>query len=579
MLQLPSQYATAVRRYALVWGLLIALVGEYSCANRVPPTGGAPDKDAPKMLHSVPANGALNVPLDASVTLQFDEFTDIQNATTILISPLVGKQPDFKLRGKNVIIDFKEPLLPNTTYTVFFGENLKDVNEGNVLHGFEYTFSTGATRDTLFLKGKVLNAQTNQAANNTLVLLYPETSADTAFLTMQPRYLTRCNENGQFKLSNVAAGNYHIFALNDQNNNYYYDQPNEQIAFLDSLVRVAAPQAPLLPDTTHNDTLSNINTANWSSTPPILMRLFGEGKEKSQIAEKQVREYGRSVILFTKGIDSLHLVAADSLLQDPDYRIELTPDNDTATVWYRNVPEATVLSFALTGAEGFSDTVRFKPSPATKTMQPIKYTSNIRSGRGNASFDLNKPIWFEFSAPLLRFDTARLELTADTLPIQGVRYSFDPQYPRRLHLNYAWRGEVQYELTIPDSTMSDFWGQSNDEIVLKFKAQAQNRYGTLQLRCTDFDPQKSYIFQLRNPKGDKILLQSPLDKAQMQWEQINAGTYSVFVIDDANRNGKWDTGDYAQKRQPETLFSVGNNNDAIEVKSNWDTEVQISLRP
>jgi hypothetical protein len=46
--------------------------------------------------------------------------------------------------------------------------------------------------------------------------------------------------------------------------------------------------------------------------------------------------------------------------------------------------------------------------------------------------------------------------------------------------------------------------------------------------------------------------------------------YTLKAIFDSNHNGRWDTGDYLKKRQPEQVFFY---NLPIQLRSNWDFEV------
>ena len=564
--------------------IIITLIIDFSCANRVPPTGGIKDINPPRLLLATPPNGAVNVPLDGIITLRFDEFAVIQNANEILISPLLAKQPEFKLRGKNILIDFQDDLRPNTTYTIFFGENLKDLNEGNIAHNFEYSFSTGSTRDSLSIRGKVLAAQSKQAAKGIYIALYDGNSADTAFLTTPPLYITRTDEAGQYKLSNIAANTYRIFALEDKNNNYYYDQPNEQIAFSDSLIKVVPITVAMPRDSTNKanstDSLAMAaqiaaqNLANSQAVP--VLYLFNEGKEAPQVAEKKNREYGYALLLMTKPIDSLAISAIDTLPKTNDWQHEITPKGDTVFIWYKNVPSDAEIAFALRGAANYADTVYFKSMPEAKTLPILKFTSSIRMGRSSTTFDPNQKMWIEFNAPLLAFDKDSVTLSADgiNIPISS-QLNFDAQYPRRLYIDYAWKSQVKYELNMPDSAAVDFWGQANERINIKFASQTQSQLGAIQLKCSGFDPNKSYILQVKDgTTGKKMLIQQNLKTAQTLLDQIVAGTYQIAIIEDRNKNGKWDTGNYSEHLQPEKIY---NTTEAITVKGNWDTEVEISL--
>jgi uncharacterized protein (DUF2141 family) len=51
--------------------------------------------------------------------------------------------------------------------------------------------------------------------------------------------------------------------------------------------------------------------------------------------------------------------------------------------------------------------------------------------------------------------------------------------------------------------------------------------------------------------------------------------FLLKVIEDLNGNGKWDTGNYLEHRQPEEVFYY---KEPIKVRSNWDIEVSMPLK-
>ena len=109
--------------------LMLSLV---RCANVVSPTGGPKDTVPPIVLHSTPQNQATNFS-DKEIHITFDEYVTLNNPNNnILISPPLDKNPEYKLSAKSLIIKFKEPLKPETTYSMNFGEAIKDLHEGNV---------------------------------------------------------------------------------------------------------------------------------------------------------------------------------------------------------------------------------------------------------------------------------------------------------------------------------------------------------------------------------------------------------------------------------------------------------------
>ncbi|HYM92676.1 MAG TPA: Ig-like domain-containing protein, partial [Chitinophagaceae bacterium] len=90
----------------------------------------------------------------------FNEFIDIQNVQeNLIVSPLSKSIPDVTSKLNTMTVKLKDTLEPNTTYSLNFGNAVRDYNEGNVLKNFTYVFSTGNSIDSLQLRGKVILAE------------------------------------------------------------------------------------------------------------------------------------------------------------------------------------------------------------------------------------------------------------------------------------------------------------------------------------------------------------------------------------------------------------------------------------
>ena len=206
-----------------------------SCANIVSPTGGPKDITPPVILKSNPANFSYSVN-PKLIKIDFDEFIVLKDiASQVIISPFVKNSPEIKTKGKSIIIDIKDTLKPDFTYSITFGNSITDNNEGNILKNYRYVFSTGNAIDTLVVKGIIKNALSLKAEKNIYCFLY-NNIYDSVPYKETPTYITQTNETGEFLFTNIKSGSYKIFALNDLNTNFLFDQPNEQIGFIDSLI-------------------------------------------------------------------------------------------------------------------------------------------------------------------------------------------------------------------------------------------------------------------------------------------------------------------------------------------------------
>lgn len=224
--------------YCLAAVLITAsVVFETGCANIVPPGGGPRDSLPPVPVSALPKDSALNV-TSQKITINFNEFIELKNANEkILISPYPVKQPVTEGKLRTVTIRLKDSLLPNTTYTIDFGDAITDLNEGNPLKNFRYTFSTGSVIDTNELSGRIIHAEDGSTDSTFFALLYKK-QEDSTVAKEKPLYVARVDSKGAFQFTNLPAGTFYVYALKDADGDKKYSQPSEAFGFLDSAVVV-----------------------------------------------------------------------------------------------------------------------------------------------------------------------------------------------------------------------------------------------------------------------------------------------------------------------------------------------------
>jgi len=218
-----------IMNHRIPWFVLIISFFFTSCANIIPPSGGDRDSLPPVLVTALPKDSALNVS-PKLITLTFDEFVSLQDVNSnLIVSPTLKENPIVDNKLKNVTIKFKDSLEANTTYSLNFGNAIKDVNEGNILKNFRFVFSTGSTIDNFSYRGKVLLAEKGSIDSTLIVILHNNTS-DTAIYKNRPRYFTRINGKGVFEFNNLSGGYYTAYVLpNDFSKKY--DDSTKLFAF------------------------------------------------------------------------------------------------------------------------------------------------------------------------------------------------------------------------------------------------------------------------------------------------------------------------------------------------------------
>ena len=391
-------------------------------------------------------------------------------------------------------------------------------------------------------------AETAESVNNVLIGLY-STDSDTAFNTLAPDYITRTDNRGHFKLNHLKAGDYQIVALEDKNGNYYYDLPEESIAF-------------------ENESISLTD----STSLHIDLRLFKEETAADQkIIHKESDDVGYAELIFAQAQDSLAWAILDSGVVAGDYLIQPTEKKDTVFIWYKDSSRVK-MSLLVKGSNDFEDTISIRLSNDFEALQP---PSN-RKGNQVLFLHPHKPARLSFRYPIMAFDPAALSLMEDSIELEDLglveKSTVDP---RILLVHYDWKAGATYQLSIGDSSLLDFFGQTNDTTIsIPMIAYEESYYGNLSVKIENRDTTKQYIFQLWSKASKKMIREVFVTQAKLSFPKLSPGKYDLKIIEDTNGDGKWTTGKYAQRRQAEPVFS---SQSAAEVKGNWDTEISISV--
>ncbi len=206
------------------------------CANIIPPQGGPRDTIPPVLLKATPADRSTEVGTNRLV-FSFDEFVELQNAQQeLIVSPLPVVPPTIESKLREVTVRLRDSLQSNTTYTIHFGNSIKDYNEGNVLKNFQYSFSTGKQLDSGQIKGKLILAETGKP-DTTLIAILHRSGDDSAILNLRPAYITRLNGKGEFVFEQLPNRDFYLYALKDDGGMRRIMGSDARVAFADAPIR------------------------------------------------------------------------------------------------------------------------------------------------------------------------------------------------------------------------------------------------------------------------------------------------------------------------------------------------------
>lgn len=514
-----------------------------SCASIANLEGGAKDTTPPKPDSTRSSKNFQTRFQKQEIVLSFDEWIKLEDPSQVVISPPTEKKPTIQLKGKTVRFKFDdaEILRPNTTYTLNFGESIKDVTEGNKSN-FRFVFSTGDRIDSNKVRVTVLDAKKNEPLENVLVMMYDQLN-DSVVKKERPLYFAKTGKNGSCTIENVRNGNFKIFALQDGNQNFKYDLPTEKIGFSDKPLGVQ-PDTPAI-----------VSITLFDSDLPI------------SVKEVRQKSYGQVKVVFSKN-------ASPVIPQmDSGRRLSILEyQQDTLTIWYHQSADNPWKCKVL------KDTINVKTEGRTVFLNKAKLqliqTRKV-AGNGKESIHPALPVNWTFNHPIVRLDSSKIQILDDSSGsfLKGIRCQTDNSSPRTVKIKGDWLENHLYTIKTFPGAFSDLFNLTNDTIVQHIQIAQRKKFGEISLKISGLKKNISYLVQLFNPNGapEGEMTISGLEEQTIAFINLNPSIYEVQITEDLNQNGRWDSGNYYEHRQPERLI----RKKLEDLKPNWTLESEI----
>ena len=601
----------AIRRFGLPVGLLLAVAG---CASIGTLQGGPYDEDPPVFLGAVPAMGELNN-TRTKLTIEFDEYIVLSNASEKLVfSPPQQQQPEVKASNKKVIIKLADSLKANTTYTIDFGDAIQDNNENNPLEGFVYTFSTGDKLDTMSVSGLLLNAADLEPVKGMMVGLQSNLN-DTAFTSLPFERVGTTDSRGRFSIKGIAPGEYRMYALKDMDQNFYFSQPGEAIAFLDSLV-VPSMERRTRQDTSWIDslTIDTIIPREYTHFLPddILLRCFTELNFNQRLARSERLTPKKFSLYFTAPADSLPSLQGLNFDATDAFVVEQTTGrNDTLHYWIRDslIYQLDTLKMSISYLYTDStnqlvprtDTLRLVSKERPKTEKQLEEERKAKEKdlerkrkEGNpdtldikylsmsiyapSSMDVYDYISLTFEEPVQQLPASAIHLQhkVDSL-YEDVAFDLEADTLDRKVYNVIprddWEFGGSYTVEVDSGMVVGLYGLSNKKASSNFTVKKPEDYGAIFFDVTGLPNTAVPAFVQLLSEKDVPLRTVDVVKGKADFYFLPPAKYCARLIVDENGNRQWDTGLYAEKRQPEQVYYYWQILDLkanFELNQTWD---------
>ena len=588
--------------------LAVSLLVFVACASMGTPDGGPYDEEPPVLMEAKPAIGATNVKT-GKITLDFDENIKLVNAfENVVVSPPQMQMPEIKSSGKRVTVELMDTLIPNTTYSIDFGNAIVDNNEGNPYENFAYYFSTGDVVDTLAVSGTVLNAADLEPIKGIQVGLHKNLN-DSAFTKLPFDRVSRTDSRGHFSIRGVAPGKYRIYALMDGNQNYLFDSKTEAIAFSDSII-IPSMMPATRQDTIWKDTLTidTIKTIGYTRFMPddIILRVFKEENTRQYFSRGQRDKENHFILKFSAKADTLPTLTGLNFDATDAFIVEPNAGNDSICYWIKDslvyqmdtlqlkmdylytdslnqlVPKTDTIYLANKLTRAQKEKLAKKEAEEKEKERKKKERKGEKVGPeptpflnmkvdAPSTFDINKNIVLSFEEPVVRMDTSAIHVNVkvDTL---WVKTPFllvaDSVVPRQYEILASWEPEKEYQLQIDSAAITGLYGLQTNKVEQTLKVKKLDEYGTLLLNLPGVE--QTCIVELLDNSGKVLRQQAVTPEGTADFYYLAPNTkYYIRMFNDRNGNKVWDTGVFEKGVQPEEVYYFPK---VWEMKANFEFE-------
>lgn len=514
------------------------------CAKKGSPTGGPRDTIPPVIVRSIPENYTTNF-TGNEIEIRFDEYIKLKEiAKELIISPPMKFAPVITplSTSKSLKIKILDTLKPNTTYSFNFGNSIVDNNEENKFDYFKYVFSTGSYIDSLKVFGNVKDAQLVSPEIPTTVMLYEanETFTDSIVYFEKPTYITVTTDStGTFELSNLKEGKYLLMALKEKNNDYTFQPKNDKIGFVKELITLPT-------DTTYSLTMFK-ETPDYKFARP------------SQVGKNHI------VFGYEGRVDSLNIEMLSEVPEGYASTVFRDEKKDTLHYWFKPALQVDSLVFKIAN-KNIIDT-------ATVRMRELFKDSLNISALKSGAVKLKDTFKLRANTPLVSFDASKFEVMAKDSTLVDATVKLNKEY-NWAEVFFPKNEDQSYAVKLLPGALTDFFEKTNDTILFNVNTRLTSDYGTLSLTLVNV-AQWPIIVQMLDSKYNAVAEEYLVENKTVFYDELSPDKYFLRIIYDENQNGRWDTGSFLNRMEPEKIIYYPKQ---IEVRANWSLNETFILK-
>ena len=131
-----------------------------------------------------------------------------------------------------------------------------------------------------------------------------------------------------------------------------------------------------------------------------------------------------------------------------------------------------------------------------------------------------------------------------------------------------------WKLSLLPGALTDIYGNKNDTAFLNFHTNSYTDYGSIKIKVDGLSG-SNYILQLVDEKDMVISEKNISGNGSYLFEKMLPAKCRVRIINDADGNKVFTTGNYLLKQLPELVYYY---KETLTLRANWDIEISWSIK-
>ena len=487
-------------------------------------TGGPKDEIAPKIVKSSVKDGTINFDKQF-IEFTFDEFVQTNKPSENIIIVPQHARLESRLINKTLRIDLSNELQKNTTYTLYLNAAVKDLTEGNDSL-MRITFSTGPKLDSLTFVARTVDAFSNQIKSKITVGLFDSLNSD------KPIYFGQSNQFGYANLTSLKEGVYYCKAFDDKNKDLRIQKDEAQDWKFDPI------------------------EINGSSSDTIDMAL------SIPVQPDRVK----NAKLIPPGLVGLHVPKLVEITKISLNNQELKNER----FWRLQEDSVQIAIGEITGNE-----IQLIVNSDTFNLRRLEKNRIVKLSPKNITKEneISNASSFDVLDLIESVDTSKIEILKYT---DSSKVNFTIHFEKnRIQLQPSDKQLKKYIVTFKDGAIKGLSGKLNNLTKIEILGKEDREFGTLIVKLSK--PIQNGIIQLlvKEILIDELIIDSNSVEKPIVFSRLNPGEYTFRIIEDLNKNGKWDpiSPDKKTKAERVLLFST-----PTKVRANWEVETTLEIK-